>query len=150
MLYDEARARVILYSLLITAVLLPFFILAPAIGYPMSNEQAYQVVSLIIPVFLGYLGSGVAYIFNQPIKRLPAQTPANRDLLSLCLNGIFIVFSLSFAALLLSFYSGNRRSADPGIGMEFPTFMNYLTVLLGLLTTVVGAAVTFLGCPVHC
>ena len=28
--------------------------------------------------------------------------------------------------------------------MEFPTFMNYLTVLLGLLTTVVGAAVTFL------
>lgn len=70
MTYDSARFWVLAYSLGLTGLLLPFFFLAPVIGYPLDNDQAKQALSLLLPVFLGYLGSGVVFIFNPPAGAL--------------------------------------------------------------------------------
>lgn len=144
MTYDQARFRVILYSLILTGVLLPFFFLAPVFHFPLSSEQSQQSVSLILPVFLGYLGAGASYVFNQRREALPEQSVYDLRLLGLMINGIFVVFTLCFCALLFSFYMANRDTGLPGTGMDFPTFSNYLTAILSILTTVVGASVIYL------
>lgn len=68
MTYDSARFWVLAYSLGLTGLLLPFFFLAPVIGYPLDNDQAKQALSLLLPFFLAIW---VRVLFSSSI-RLPA------------------------------------------------------------------------------
>jgi len=142
--YDDARRKIILYSLLLTGVLVPFFFLARAFGYPLSPDQGTQTLSLIVPVFLGYLGSGIAFVFNPPGAALPEPNAQTRALLRTLINGAFIVFAVSFVSLLVGFGWANRPSALPGAGMSFSTFSNGITLILSIMTTIVGGSVIFL------
>jgi hypothetical protein len=144
MTYDEARFRIILFSLCLTGVLLPFFFLAPTIGYPLSPDQSRQVISQVLPVFLGYLGAGVAFMFSPPGNKLPDQPESNKRLLALLINGIFVVFTVSLLAILIGFGVSNARTALPGTGISFPTFSDYITTVISLMNTVVGASVIYL------
>jgi hypothetical protein len=144
MSYDTGRLWIIVYSLAITGILLPFFFLAPVAGFPLSSDQSKQVISLLLPVFLGYLGSGVVFIFNPPPGPLPELTEVNRRMLALLIHGVFAIFATSFLALICAFGIANNKSALPGSGMDFPTFSNGITTILSIMTTVVGAAVIYL------
>jgi hypothetical protein len=144
MSYDAARYWVLAYSLCLTGVMLPFFFLAPVLGYPLEGDQARQALSLVLPVFLGYLGSGIVFIFNPPGGALPELSDANRRMLSLLIHGIFFVFAVSLLALLIAFGVSNKTGRPPGSGMQFTAFSNGITVLLSVMTTVVGAAVIYL------
>jgi hypothetical protein len=142
--YDDARRKIILYSLVLTGLLLPFFFLAQAFVYPLSSDQSTQTLSLIVPVFLGYLGSGIAFVFNPPGNALPEPSDATRALLRLLINGAFAVFALGFVSLLTGFGWANRLGATPGSGMSFQAFSNGITLTLSIMTTVVGGSVIFL------
>jgi hypothetical protein len=144
MSYDAARFWVLAYSIILTGLTLPFFFLAPIAGYPLDPDQAKQSLSLVLPVFLGYLGSGVVFIFNPPAGTLPELNEANKRLLGLLIHGIFFVFAVSFLALIIAFGISNKKTGLPGSGMEFSSFSNGITATLSIMTTVVGAAVIYL------
>ncbi len=144
MSYDTARTRIIMFSLALTGALLPFLFLGPALGYPLSPPQAGQMISVIVPVFLSYLGAAVAYVFKPGGETLPTAGPQTRPLLGMLINGGFIVFTLSLASLLVAFGYSNRLSAPPHSGMEFSDFAAGITVILGILTSTVGASMVYL------
>jgi hypothetical protein len=67
---NDARKWLVLASLSMTAVLFVFFIIAPAFGFPLTFGQARGLLEIILPVFLGYLGSASHFVFSQRSARL--------------------------------------------------------------------------------
>ena len=143
MTYDTARTRIILFSLAVTGSLLPFLFIGPAVGYPLQPPQARQLIAVIIPVFLSYLGAGIAYVFKGTPAE-PEPNPERRSLLGLLINGAFLVFTLCLLSLIGAFGYSNRLSALPGTGMEFTEFAAGMTAILGILTSTVGASMVYL------
>jgi membrane protease YdiL (CAAX protease family) len=143
MTFDTARMRVISLSLLITGILLPFFFAAPTLDYPLSDAQAQQILSAVLPVFLGYVGAAVAYVFK-PRPEPDLATARADPLLSVIVNGAFLAFGIGFVVLLFAFGFSNRASQPPGAGMPFADFSKGVTGLLGLMTASIGAAIVHL------
>ena len=140
MTIDDARLRVIIYSLGITGILIPFFFLAPSLGYPLSSKQARVIMAVILPVFLGYLGSAVSFVFNHA-QPPPKTNISSERLLGVLLNGSVAVFALGFGALIFAFGHSNRAAALPGTGMSFDDFSTGVTTLMSIMTATIGAAI---------
>jgi hypothetical protein len=62
---DEARRWIVLASLTITGAVFVFFLLAPVSGYPLEIAQAQGIFQIVLPVFLGYLGSATHFVFKR-------------------------------------------------------------------------------------
>src|SRR5262249_9229487 len=54
---NTARTWLVNVSLVVTGAFVIFMTLGPAIGYPLEFQQALRLTEVVIPVFLGYLGS---------------------------------------------------------------------------------------------
>jgi hypothetical protein len=140
---DGARRRILLLSLAITGILLPFLFIGPAAGYPLTAPQASQLISMIVPVFLSYLGSAVAFVFLRQEEQEELGT-RKHDLLSIVVNGGFLVFAICLVSLFGAFGFSNRLSAPPGGGMPFADLSTGVTTVLGIMTTTVGASIVYL------
>jgi hypothetical protein len=53
-----ARIWIIKSSIVAYGCAFVFFVLAPALGYPLSYSDAINVMKVIVPIFAGYLGIG--------------------------------------------------------------------------------------------
>ena len=60
----NARNALIAMSLTLTTGLLGFFLVAPAAGYPLQFDDSMRVLQILLPVFLGYLGSATTFAFR--------------------------------------------------------------------------------------
>jgi hypothetical protein len=125
-----ARKWLVLSSLIVTACEFLFFILAPALGYPLHQEEAFRMIEIITPVFLGYLGSATRYLFH-PAADHTRPTSVQRELLGLLVRGPLVVFSLVSAAAIFAFGYANRPN---GPGMLPDTLGLMLAATLGILT----------------
>jgi hypothetical protein len=144
MLVNSARKWLIIGSLIVTTAHFLFFLVAPAIGYPLEYQDAIRLLQISVPVFFGYLGAASRFVFNanrQPeVDRLRIKNP----LMGLLIRGPFIVFGLASAACLFAFGYSNRINAAPGIGMDVDTLATIVTTILGLLAVTTNIAVSSL------
>src|SRR4051812_5542789 len=100
---NAARRWLVTASLLLCAAILVFFLLAPTLGYPLEFAQSMRALEIVLPVFLGYLGTAALFIFrsNPETEDTP---PANvLNLVSLLVKGPIVVFGMVLAALLVAF-----------------------------------------------
>jgi hypothetical protein len=131
-----ARKWLIYASLATTAAAFVFFLLAPVFGFPLTFDQAIRLLEILLPVFLGYLGTATHFILREP------ETPSRRsissrgrgELLTLLVRGPVIVFALATIAAIAAFGISNSASAEPGSGMSVDTLAVILTAVLGILT----------------
>ena len=145
----RARRLIIKWSLVVTGVTFLFLILAPAFGYPLDWDQVPRLFEVILPVFLGYLGSASHFAFRRP-PAIPAVQTFREDLGALLVKGPIVVFSVAVVALGIAFGYSNRRTASLGSGMSVDRLAGPLAAILGLLTVRTNVAVSYLfsgSCP---
>lgn len=131
---DDARKWLVTASLIITGALFLFFILAPAFHYPLQFKQARSLLEVLLPVFLGYLGSAAHFLFRvegAPQVVRSVQSPA---LLTLLLKGPVVIFTIAVTAALIAFGVMNRSGQNDGGGMTIQDLSGILSLALGLLT----------------
>src|SRR5208337_1230324 len=64
MTIESARTWIIIASLALTGCQLMFFIVAPVVGFPLETPNNIELLRIVLPVFLGYLGSASHFVFK--------------------------------------------------------------------------------------
>ena len=141
---DEARKFIILASLVTTGCTFAFFLIAPAIGYPLTWRDVPRIYEVILPVFLGYLGSATHFLFHAGSNRKEPPLNDRGGAFGLLIRGPFAVFGVGTISLLFVFGYVNRSGAPNGSGMGIDELSHFFTALLGLLAVTTNAAVGYL------
>jgi hypothetical protein len=134
----EARNWLVTASLTLTAGSFVFFLVAPALAYPLTFAQALRIVEIIVPVFMGYLGSAALYLFQ---GRVAVQLVGDPGLIRLMIRGPIIAFAVIRIGLLAAFGISNRGSAPMGAGMSVDVLAASTTAALGILTVTTNLAI---------
>jgi hypothetical protein len=140
---DSARKWLIKWSLAATVGTFVFFMIAPAAGYPLKYNQAINILEIVFPVFIGYIGSATQFVFRRR-QGDAALNPAVAPFIDLLVKGPVIGFTLMIAAAITAFGYSNRLTAPPGEGMGVDTLATVVTLALGLLTVSTNAIVGYL------
>ena len=126
-----ARIWLIKWSIAITGALFLFFAAAPAIRYPLKYEDAFDILKIIVPLFVGYLSSGARYVVGQPNDEGDQLAP-NHELLTVLLKWPIWIFCACSIVLLSAFgYSNSGRFT--GDGMTPKTLSLFVSALLSVL-----------------
>lgn len=144
MIADDARKWLLSASLSMTAGVFVFFLIAPAAGYPLTFAQARGFLEIIIPVFLGYLGSGSHFIFSNRSRRASPKIDLSGELAALMIRGPVIVFAVICICAIAVFGFSNRIQAPVGSGMSIDTLAGFLSAALGLLAVTTNVAIAYL------
>ena len=142
-----ARKWIIVTSFLIGTVTFIFFIVAPALEFPLLYDQAWRLLQIVFPVFLGYLASAAHFVFagaqNDEAERA-ARVGRHNELAGLLIRWPIILFGILVAVAVSAFGYTNRRNAVVGTGMSVDFLATALSLLLGLLTATTNVAVSYL------
>jgi len=122
-----------------TVVLTGFLIVSPLI-IQIESRDTYRLVQIIFPVFAGYLGSAVLYLFQGTKSEV---TVADPTLLKYIVYGSFCIFWSPDIALFGFFYLSNVPTIKIK-GMQLGELANYLTLLIAFMNITIGAMTTFL------
>jgi hypothetical protein len=114
-----------------------FFVVAPAIGYPMEFEQGWAIAQISIPVLVGYLGTAIQFAVNKSDDDDQPSPP----LLSWLAFGPIAIYVICAAILLLVFGITNGADAPVGRGMSTGMLSTILTALLGIVTVTSNVAI---------
>jgi hypothetical protein len=136
----QARLWIIRASLVSYGCAFVFFVLAPAIGYPLYYADAINVLKIIIPIFASYLGAAVLFLGTGENVEVEEQPNA---MLGLLVRWPVIIFSLGMVALLVGFPLSNGGKFS-GSGMTPNTLSLLVSILTGLLAATTGAISSFL------
>lgn len=130
---DNFARRLLIYSSLgISGFLFVFFILAPPLGFPLTYDQSIRILEIVLPVFLGYIGSASAFLFSS--KQAHSMLHEDRrQFLGVLLVGPLIAFVVIVITILISFAISNRVDAPVGEGMSVDVLAGSLSAALGLL-----------------
>ncbi|ETW94218.1 MAG: hypothetical protein ETSY1_35840 [Candidatus Entotheonella factor] len=139
---EMARIWLVVASLIIVAACFMFFILAPLFGYPLESQQAIRLLEIVLPVFLGYLGSASYFVFKRPHRsRMPVELGT---LTSVMIRGPVIVFCLVVISAIFAFGYTNRFNATPRTGLSIDMLAGMLAAALGLLTVTTNLMVSYI------
>lgn len=139
---DQARSWIIKMSLAATGATFVFLIIGPVAGYPLSYDQVPRMLEIILPVFLGYVGTATHFFFHTQGAANPPVVP--QTLLALLIKGPVYVFALGTIVLFVAFGLANRQLAPDGSGMSIDQLSGFLTALFGLLAVSTSVAVSYL------
>jgi hypothetical protein len=141
---DAARKWIVVASLIITGCQLIFLICAPAVGYPIEYPKNVELIRVVSPVFLGYLGSATHFVFNNP----KSEVQIRDKFLSILVKGPIIIYILVVSSALLSFGYSNRENAEIGTGMSVNDLSTTISFALGVLAATTGVITSYLfGSP---
>jgi hypothetical protein len=140
MTVDKARHILIISSLVITGCQLIFLFIAPSFRYPLGYPDNLNLLEIISPVFLGYLGSATHFIFQPQQHDAPVQ---NRFLGTLVV-GPLTIYSIAVVGAFTAFGLSNSAEATPGSGMSVSNLATALSVALGVLAVTTGVIVSYL------
>jgi len=141
---QAARIWLIKASLSITGVTFVFFLLSPALGYPLSFEQSIRLLEIVTPVFLGYLGSATTFLFGKETQMSDVTIRGPKELLQLLVKGPVYVFGIATLAAMVAFGYSNRTDALSGSGMSVDLLAGGISAALGLLAVTTNIIVSYL------
>ena len=144
MTVDGARKWIIATSLVATGLVFVFFLVAPPLGFPLEWDQAQRVIEILLPVFLGYLGTATHFLFHSNKPEVQPAVEFQNSLLGLLIRGPIIVFAIACSAVLFAFGYANRSSASAGSGMSIDQLAWAFTAALGILAVTSSVAVSYL------
>jgi hypothetical protein len=137
---NRAREVLIISSLSATAVQMIFLFIGPSVGFPLDYTKSIQLLQIVSPVFLGYLGSATHFVFMTP----PPQVQANNQFLGPLVIGPIAIYAVAIVALFSAFWYSNRPGAPIPGGMSPDNLSTSLTIALGLLAATTSIIVSFL------
>jgi len=137
---DSARKWLIVSSLLITGCQVGFFLVAPVFGYPLQYPKNLDLLQIVSPVFLGYLGAASHFIFQNPAPSIPVQN----QYLGLLIKGPLIIYTIAVGGALAAFGYSNRADSEIGSGMSVDNLATALSIALGVLAVTTGVLSSYL------
>jgi hypothetical protein len=137
---DAARKWIIVASLIITGCQLTFLICAPAAGYPIEYPKNLELIRIVSPVFLGYLGSATHFVFNST----KSEVRIRNKFLSILIKGPIMIYVLVVVSAFFSFGYSNRSNAEIGTGMSVDDLSTALSFALGVLAATTGVITSYL------
>jgi len=140
MTVDESRTWLITSSLVITAAQMVFLITAPVVGFPLQYPKNLDLLQIVTPVFLGYLGAAAHFIFRNPVPEVSVQ---NRYL-GLLVRGPLAIYVIVTGSALAAFGYANRADAAAGTGISVPNLATILSLSLGLLAATTSVINSYL------
>jgi hypothetical protein len=140
MTVDEARTWLIKASLIATGSQMVFLILAPTFGFPLAWPKNLDIIQIITPVFLGYLGAATHFIFIVPT---PAVT-VNNQYLGVILKGAIYIYAAVVISAFVAFGWTNRVGAPIGSNVTVDNLTNALSAALGVLAVTTGIMSAYL------
>jgi hypothetical protein len=144
MTIDGARKSIIVTSLVATGLVFVFFLVAPPLGFPLEWDQGQRVIEILLPVFLGYLGTATHFLFHSNKPQVLPTLELQNSLLGLLIKGPIWVFAIACAAILFAFGYSNRSTAPSGSGMSIDQLSWAFTAALGILAVTSSVAVAYL------
>jgi hypothetical protein len=135
---ELARRKIVLLSLVTTVAFACFLIVSP-LFLPLSAQEAYQTVQIVFPVFAGYVGAAVIFLFR---GHGGPGTVADSEILRYMVYAPFAIFWTMGAAVMFYFFVSNLPGGVPG--MEFSQLTNYVTLLVSFMNATTGALTAFL------
>ncbi len=130
--------KVIIWAMLaLTGSTMLFFVLAPALDYPLEPDQGWAIAQVSVPVFVGYLGTATQFALLP--ERAADKEP--RPMLAMVVLGSLAIYAVGAVTILFAFWLTNRVAAPIDTGMSTKTLSTVLTSLLGVLTVVGNIAV---------
>jgi hypothetical protein len=144
---QSARVAIVAYSLGITGGLLMFLLLAQPLHMRFNyvNAENLKLIDVVLPTFLGYLGSASHFLFNANKGREIDES--NAGLLKLLVHGPFILFIVCTAALFYTYYDTHLPLPDDAPRVDYLKFSDlsrYLSLLLGILAATVSVVSAYL------
>ena len=136
---DSARMWITAASLSATGVFFLFFASAPALGYPLTFDQSFRLLQILLPVFRGYLGSATMFLVKTSGAKHDPGSSVQGPLFGLLIRWPIIIFSIILIAILGVFGYSNRAAATAGTGMSIDTLSAAFSAMLGLLAATTGA-----------
>ena len=136
------RLWLITADLIITGLIIVFFLVAPACRYPLTYDEAYQVMQIVFPVFVGYLAVAVAFVVRPAAEQ--AIDADRLKILRILLRGPIFLFVAGIVVVWIVFGISNSRFGVPGQGMTLKVFSNLHTGLLSILAATTGGLIAFL------
>jgi hypothetical protein len=137
---DQARKWIILASLVITGAQIIFLIICPAIGFPLEYPKNLDLLQIVTPVFLGYLGSAVHFIFANPAPPVTV----NGDYLATLVKGPIVIYACAILAAFGAFGYSNRSGVSLGGAMTVENLATSISISLGILAVTTGVIVSYL------
>ena len=137
---DAARKWLIMGSLLIIGIQMVFLIAAPSFGFPLVYPKNLDLLQIVTPTFLGYLGSASHFIFRTSIRTVPAQT----EFLGMLVKGPVIIYVLVAFTAFVAFGYSNREGALIGGGMSVDQLATTLSLSLGILAATTAVITSYL------
>jgi hypothetical protein len=137
---DQGRKWLIGSSLLITGAQMTFLLVAPAFGYPLIWPNNLEILQILTPVLLGYLGSASHFVFMTP----PPQVAVNNEFLGMLIKGPIAIYVVAMIAAFGAFGFSNRAAATPGTGMSVENLSTAVAICLGILAATTGVIVSYL------
>lgn len=143
MSYSESRMFLVKSSLGMITFYGLFLILCPISRYPLFFEQSFQIIQIIIPLFLGYLSTAVVFITQEDRD----DSSNISELLLVLVKWPFKVVFLLLLALFFSFGYANWPSNTPPSGalnFGFELLSSMVSFLLGIHTAITSALVAYM------
>lgn len=140
----EARTWVIKASLVITGAEFLFFLVAPALGYPLEYPEAVRLLEILVPVFFGYLGSATHFLFGKSTPTPLISAAGAAEQLGLLVRGPVLVWGTASAGAIFAFGYTNRLNAGSAPGMNIDQLAGSLAIAMGLLTVTTNIVVSYL------
>lgn len=90
---ERARVWILKMSLLIVTAYVVLFIIAPFLDLPLEMHHSIRIIQLLLPVFLGYIGSGYRMLYRRKIFSYKnSESNITLSMLSLLVKGPIFVF----------------------------------------------------------
>lgn len=137
---NSARRWLIVSSLVITGAQMIFLLVAPSFSFPLTYPQNLDLLQIVLPVFLGYLGSASHFIFQSSATSVPVQN----QFLGLLVKGPIVIYALAVIAAFGAFAYSNRVGAEIGGGMSVENLATALSLVLGLLAVTTGIVSSYI------
>jgi hypothetical protein len=136
----QARKWLILSSLIITGVQIVFLFIAPSFDFPLVYPRNLDLLQIVTPVFLGYLGSAAHFV---TLPRAP-EVPVHGEYLGLMVKGPIIIYAAAVVAAFTAFGYSNRVGVPIGNGMTVENLATALSISLGVLAATTGILIPHL------
>jgi hypothetical protein len=136
----DARKWLIISSLGITGAQFIFLLIAPVFGYPLAYPKNLDLLQIIFPVFVGYLGAASHFIFNKNRVNVTAK----KEYLGLLVMGPIIIYCFAMIAAFFAFGYSNRLCAQIGSGMSIDHLRGAVSISLAVLAATTSVIISYL------
>jgi hypothetical protein len=138
---DRERNWFIRVNLTTLCAMLFFFILAPITGFPVTFNEAWRIIQMILPMLLSFVAAAAIFFVSSRSSNLP-EPPANvTSIARVMIRGPLYIAIFGCILATSVFWYSNRHTAPAGSGFSLEQYCWWISAFLSILSVTTGIVV---------